>query len=604
MHMRTINTWLVLLVAISAMGITSYVLAQSTLTASVNRTDIALDDLVELEVSSSESQAQKPDFSPLEADFEILGTNTKREARIVNRSVSTTTTWALTLKPKRQGRLLIPSFRIDSAVSDAIAIAVSKPEGNKTLGDQLLRVETKISKSIVYVNEPFIVTYVGYQDPRVAELEAPRLNQLIGASVQAMPVTQYEKVVNGRRLNIFEAAYLVTPEKEGELEIPPLTRRMKVRDTQSAFRFFGERTENYRTDGASIEVKGIPADWPANADWFPAEKVAISRTFDKPLSNYKLGDPIAMSITISAVGNSSSAIPSIDLEKLSDSVEGLRLFPEKPALGELPPNAAAKLSGSRTAPAVLIVDKAGIDKIPGFRLAWWNVSTESVEYAVLEDAKLTMRDSAAPGLQNERTSSDNASSKKLGADSGAQLSGPPSSAEPAAKIPLWTTLVFAACLLGLAILFWQNRQLQQQLANHQAEKSARQALLIDDQIDSSSLYSESLAKLNWHYGQYRADVTDPAHLQSYADVLLQTLSTVNAKTLHALSDAGEYISAVANNAASGGLLESISELDQALGVNSVSSVSFSRQSHEKLTTALRAYLLPSENESLSSKLYA
>ena len=536
------------------------VLAQGgTLTSVTDRTDIALDDLLKLEVSSNQSNAEKPDFSKLDTDFEVLGVNTKREARIANGSVATTTTWEMTLRPKRQGRLVIPSFRSGSTVSDAIAIAVSKAEGSKSLGNELLRVETKVSASQVYVREPFTVTYIGYQDPRVAELEAPRLNKLIDATVRALPVTQYEKVINGKRINVFEAAYLVTPTGDGELEIPSLVRRMKVRDTKSSFRFFGERTENYTTKAAKILVRPIPPEWPTGVEWFPAKSVTITRNFDQPLDRYALGDPINMEIKISAAGNIAEAIPAIDLPRLVENLPGVRLFPEKPKLSGLPDQPGRPLSGVRTESTVLIVNDPIVNSLPGFSLAWWDVENNELKYASLADEAISVIGSTP----NSNGMTSQADSTTLSDSAGGTFSEPAvlgtSSEKPTGRSLLSLFSTFFLCIVSAlsAWLFLQNRNLRRELSLAKANAAdgpysnggANEALK-----SRVALFDSAKTKLDWHFAQY-VESKSGKSTANYANILIDTVTKASGQSLYALSDVSELL---ANRSADG------SEADQKL----------------------------------------
>jgi hypothetical protein len=105
----------------------SSALAQANqLTASVDRDHVGLQETFTLTVNADEKTQETPDFSTLKSDFDILSTSRSQSIRIVNGRTEATTDWHLTLAPKRAGKLLIPSFTIDNAVSDAIEIQVTE----------------------------------------------------------------------------------------------------------------------------------------------------------------------------------------------------------------------------------------------------------------------------------------------------------------------------------------------------------------------------------------------------------------------------------------------------------------------------------------------
>ncbi|MCV6622327.1 MAG: BatD family protein, partial [Cellvibrionaceae bacterium] len=67
-----------------------------------------------------------PSFDELQQNFDILRQHKSNRYQSMNGKVSSITEWVLTLGPKREGQLIIPSFEYDGEFSDAIPITVSK----------------------------------------------------------------------------------------------------------------------------------------------------------------------------------------------------------------------------------------------------------------------------------------------------------------------------------------------------------------------------------------------------------------------------------------------------------------------------------------------
>src|SRR5690606_34445830 len=102
-------------------GLNSYA---GNLTASVDRDTLGLEETFTLVLRYDEQINASPDYELLQKDFDILNTQSGTQMSIINGSMEASTEWKIALAPKRIGKLLIPSFNVDGAISDAIEITI------------------------------------------------------------------------------------------------------------------------------------------------------------------------------------------------------------------------------------------------------------------------------------------------------------------------------------------------------------------------------------------------------------------------------------------------------------------------------------------------
>jgi hypothetical protein len=77
------------------------------------------------------------DFAVLENDFRVSGPSVSQSMQIINGQSSQSTTWQLSLFPRRTGTLTIPAFKVGALSSSAIAIEVQPASQSSGQGTEL-----------------------------------------------------------------------------------------------------------------------------------------------------------------------------------------------------------------------------------------------------------------------------------------------------------------------------------------------------------------------------------------------------------------------------------------------------------------------------------
>lgn len=367
----------------------------SELTSIVDRTEISIDETLELKVRYSGNRAQgRPEFSELETQFDILSTSQSNQFSSVNGQVTAYTDWQLILAPKKEGTLLIPSFKYENAISDAVEIKVL-PAANAPAG-QLndIFVETEIDKTEAYVQEQIKVTYRLFYSVNVDSLEDQPL-ELTNVIKERLPDARYSKRIQGKLYRVAEFNYALFPQTSDNIEIPSLNWNVRVpkgNSRQSLFGLSGRfELKRLRTDAKTVTVKQRPASFPAGSAWLPAESFNIQERWSQPTENFNLGEPITRTITMRATGLMAEQLPYIWGSLQAD---GYTSYADQPDLNN---NFTAEgATSTRVESAAVVITQPGEWQLPAIRIPWWNTRTDTLEYAEIPATLISSGDAVAP----------------------------------------------------------------------------------------------------------------------------------------------------------------------------------------------------------------
>jgi len=405
----------------------------SQLTASVDRDHIGLQDTFTLTVNADESTQQAPDFSALKNDFDVLTTSRSQSIRIINGRTEATTDWQITLAPKRAGKLLIPSFTIDKAVSDAIEIQVSEQSPTQTTSDEQVQALVEVEKNSVFVQEQLLVKVKLITQVNLSQAEPPALDLKNALVVNLEQQKQYQTNINGKPHLVVESTFAVFPQQSGELIIPSLIYSVEVsRSARDMWNDpFGRRSNSIlrlRTEAKKIDVKAAPDSSIAN-NWQPANNLTLNEGWSGSTDNLKVGEPITRTITIMADGLTGNQIAPLPAQ----AVDGLTFYPDQPQTRE--EKSDKGVQGLRTETTAIIPNHGGSFTLPEISVQWWDNKTQSMKTATLPAKTLNVLGAApSPATVTPQQDTTNA----------------PSPQQPAAPIatqavtPAWLWLLVAA----------------------------------------------------------------------------------------------------------------------------------------------------------------
>lgn len=429
----------------------SIALAQPSLTAELARHQVYEGDMVQLTVTLHGEQAnrqQTPDFSVLEADFDVLGSATRTQTQIINFKREVSSQWVLTLLPKRTGKLSIPPLHYGTLISQPLSIEVSaKPEALRQQARNRFFVETEL----LYAEHPYVHGQWLYRERvyfnlHILHNDFPLLT-VDGADVQLLTPngTQYQTEINQRTFRVFERQYSITPERAGDIVLP--ARRFSARSQMGEW--FQDVVAEQR-----IAVRPIPDSFPANAMWLPARQVTLSERFDQDTAPWYSGNFLNRTLSLHIQGGRLGEEPNL-LPKESASV---RAYPTPAQSYQDVTNQGISVHWQRS--VALLANEPGSVTLPEIRIPWWNVVSDRLEYAVLDAHNLTVLPAA------------NAASAQLIAPEAARISEKEHLAPPVTQLPRWGWGLIGglacALILSLSTNIWFGWRLRKTLAESPA----------------------------------------------------------------------------------------------------------------------------------------
>ena len=339
-------------------------------TATVDRTQIGVNETFQLALRYEGQVLKDPDFSALERDFEILNQQQSNQLSIINGKRDSYTVWTLQLLPKHSGKLLIPSLNLHKSVSNAIELTVSDSSPQAS-SDQKLFIETELDKEKVYVQEQLILTHRLYTRINLNNLASDDL-QVSGANQVKLSENQYQKTLNGIPYLVVEIRYALFPQNSGTLDIPSTRFSASIPDNRDPFggSFFsrGGKKVFLRTDQKQIEVMPRPAAIPLD-EWIPSKGVSLTEKWSRPLDELRVGEPVTRTVTLVAQGLTGAQLPPVKIEMGA----GYRVYPDQPQMSETTDSNG--VMGSRTESLAIVPTQAGEIQLPPVTVRWWDTTS-------------------------------------------------------------------------------------------------------------------------------------------------------------------------------------------------------------------------------------
>jgi len=369
---RTLSRRLIVLLAFFSLTVPA--LAQSPITASVDRTTISDNETVTLTVvvNSQSLTAPRPTLPPLDG-FDIVGTSTSNQISMVGTTITSEGQYRFQLRPTKTGTLTIPAITISlngqTYSTDPITITVAQGSSTAppttapqqsapapdTLNGQDFFVEAEVDNPEPYIGQQVIYTFRFYQ--AVNLFDQPRYDapNFTGFWSQQQPnQTQYTTQAAGRTYRVTELHTVLFPTVAGKTTIEPAVLTIP-----------GDIFSNgdiLSTKPIDLTVKDLPTGAPADFNG------AVGHfTLDAAVDSNKatVNEPITLKVTISGDGN---------LENLPDptweDIDGWRSFESKATTDSSFKD--GKFSGTRVYERLLVPTVAGTATLPPVRYVYFD----------------------------------------------------------------------------------------------------------------------------------------------------------------------------------------------------------------------------------------
>ena len=335
-----------------------------------------------IEFTTGRQDAQDPDLSPLQREFQILGSNRQSSHSIINGVAKFENKWRVELLPIRTGRLRIPPLQFGAARSNEAFVQVNQaPQNTRKVEDVL--VEIAALPQSPYVQQQVEVIVRVWTNKNLRGNLTPVTVDKDAVIKQTGGINSYRKRLQGRDYSVHENRYLVYPQTSGKMTVNPVT--LNAQYDQQGRRYTIRKASN----AAQIEVRPTPGAF-TGVSWLPAEKIELAETWSEDPAALQAGTPITRTIALKGRGVMSSQLPAVE----HGAVDHLKVYPEQ---AELKENLAATAESVRTQKFVLIPSQAGRYDLPPVRVPWWNTRTDRSEYAQLPAKTVTVKE-APKGL--------------------------------------------------------------------------------------------------------------------------------------------------------------------------------------------------------------
>ena len=386
-------------------------------------------------IIKSNGDVKSPDWSPLNKDFSLLSKNRSVREDITNGVKKTVYAWDVRLKPKRSGKLKIPSLQFGTAYSQVKEIQVKPPPKVKSAGPaKEFFIEVKAKPKNPYVQAQVLFTLKVFMLYGLrGSISPPKSDSK--AIVENLGEARNSRVRrDGKSYEVYERKYLIYPQTSDDLKIKPVT--LSGSYVKQGRRF----TVNKKSREVTLKVQQVPSSFPGKF-WLPAEKFNIKEKWSSDLLSWRAGEPVQRTLHLDARGLLAKQVPELDLS----AADGFRFYPEPSNVGNS--RVGDTIVGKRQQSAVLIPAQAGTYTLPAIKVPWWNTRADRLEFAELPEKKVTVGEAAFSTLTVDESS-------PVGTSGAESVSASSAIVTKSSSLWFWVSMVFLLGWVATVVVMW------------------------------------------------------------------------------------------------------------------------------------------------------
>lgn len=358
----------------------------------LDRTHVSLGDTVTLNIQSS-GTLDTPDLSPLQNDFQVLGTSRSSSVQITNGKAEATSQLGIALKPLHAGTLTIPALDVGGAKTQPLTLQVgAAPAGGVgNVGDPVF-MEASVLSSSPWVGQQTDYTVRLFYLPGVdGALGDPSAD---GARLVKLDRDhRYMANRNGFAYKVIERSWALIPQRSGAITVqgPEFQgQRLAVGNPGTWFNNPNALLNNpnailngqmpgigapVQAMAPSVHMTARAAPAGAGKPWLPARALQLKLSGLPPNGDVDAGVPLTLTLSISASGQPADALPEPELPPIA----GAQTYPDQTQ--DSTDDSGQWLQGKRTRSFAIVPQRDGSLTIPAIMLNWWNVGTGRAEQA-------------------------------------------------------------------------------------------------------------------------------------------------------------------------------------------------------------------------------
>ncbi|HEU0277318.1 MAG TPA: BatD family protein [Rhodanobacteraceae bacterium] len=360
--------------------------------AFVDRSQVSLGDTVTLNIQS-DGALGNPDLTPLQQDFDVLGTSRSSSFAVVNGKATRTTQLGIALKPRRTGTLVIPALAVGGGHTTPLTVTVGAAPtgGTGHVGDPAF-MESDVSQSAPWIGQQVVYTVRLYYLPDVQGSLADPTSS--GARLIPLDRDQrYRTARNGYTYDVIERSWALIPDRAGAVAVHgPVFQGQRTGSLGQLFNAPNGLLNNpnallngmlsgvgapvrAQAPQVRLDVRAVPAN--GGKPWLPARGVQLQLAGVPANGEAKAGVPLKLVLSVSASGQPAGALP----EPALPPIAGLRVYPGQ--THDRTDAGSEWLQGVRSRSFAVIPERDGEVTIPAVTLDWWSVAEARPEQATL-----------------------------------------------------------------------------------------------------------------------------------------------------------------------------------------------------------------------------
>lgn len=395
MVMMNLNTRIFISLLATLLALVSAPSSAANIWVTVSKNKVVKNEVFQLRIVVDEKvDSDEIDFSVLEQDFYVGRPSFGTSLNIINGSRTTRSEWNVSLAAQRLGITRIPSFSVEGAQSDPIAIEVNMDSEAPKASD-LVELQNTLNKPTLYPSESALLKtrLIIKADPR--RLQNPSVLPPKGEGLTLDAIgepNQYQSVLDGVEVTVLDQSYRITADKPGDFVLSGIgfAGSVIVGDSRSGTTKLVSANTEPKT--FTLKVHAIPESFQGH--WLPASKLSMTQRWMDSEGNEltsttldtKVGDSISREITLDIQGLSAERFPDIKVNYPSS----VRVYQEKPQFSDLGDDITRM-----TVKQVLIPQQQGNIDLNAIQLNWWDSQKEAAATANIPGITLNV----GPGEQ-------------------------------------------------------------------------------------------------------------------------------------------------------------------------------------------------------------
>lgn len=362
--------------------------AVEVVTATIDKNPVVQGESFVLRVTADDdADSNALDTSPLLQNFIVGRTSVSSQTSMVNFKTTRQTTWTTVLVAKQPGSYVIPSLTIEDKKTLPITMTVLKADQTDPNQQRDIFITSDISSTSVYVQQQVMLTVKLHF---AVSLERGSLSEpsLEGATItQLGQDKETETIINGRRYRIIERNYAINPQRSGEYKItsPVFSGEVSTpsRRRSGLFSFNDTKPVTVLNEDISLTVKPVPAGY--QGAWLPSELLNLHQEWQPLPNEFKVGEPITRTITLTAAGLSKEQLPVIEMAL----PKGLKVYPDQTE--QHSGMNSGRLVSQSIQNFAIVASQPGEYQLPKIEIPWWNTVTNRAEIAVIPSQTISVQ---------------------------------------------------------------------------------------------------------------------------------------------------------------------------------------------------------------------